>query len=96
MIQNAQSAMAPGARLNQVEEQTKHLEAVSHDLEKMVEVLEGRLGSVIVPQEPSPVAPTSPEVMLVPLAAQMREHTQRIDRALDRLRSLNSRIELPN
>lgn len=95
MISN-QLATSCEARQTHVEEQTLRLETLANDLDKMVEALENRLSGVLAPNEPdnqkSPAM--TPEPMLVPVAGRLRDIGHNFTRSLNRLRQLQSAIEL--
>lgn len=83
-------------RQTHVEEQTLRLETLANDLTAMVEVLENRLSGVLAPNEPdsSKAQPMPPEPMLVPVAGRLRDIGHNFTRSLNRLRQLQSAIEL--
>lgn len=88
------NALSP--RLNQVEEQVKVLETFAADVQNMVETLEERLSCVTRPRvEPPAGMGETPREMLVPLAMQLRDVADKLNRSINGLRELNGAIELP-
>lgn len=95
LSQNAVAGCVP-IRVAQVEEQCGNIHGALQDLLKMVDEIEQRLRSVTRNAEPMPEKTLqAPEEVLVPLAGNLRESWRSINSAVNRLRALNSAIELP-
>lgn len=82
-------------RVPQVNEQVENLRVNADDLTKMVATIESTLESVTTPSTPSAEKiQTMPAPTLVPLAMNLQEVCSQFRGAINRLRDLNSRVEL--
>lgn len=94
LIAAQQNTVAPD-RQSHVDEQVARLESLTRDLANIVEALAMGLSSVTIHREDElNKAPHVPEPMLVPLANRLREIGHLFEATINRVRLLQSSIEL--
>ncbi len=94
-LQQSGQTGSPVARLTQIAEQQGNLTHARERLDKAAQALIDRIMPILEQgKETSPMPATPPDVMLVPVAEQLREHAKGIHRTAEMLENVMGRIEL--
>ena len=93
---NQQLGQALNARLSQVAEQQGAVNFARERLDKSVHALIERLQPILDQSKEQEVLnkPCPPDVVLVPVADQLCDHSRAINRVADLLENITSRVEL--